>query len=455
MSGGRVLMAHLFFTGGGASYVMRNLVTGLPQFGWEARLTCASLRDDEPQRDARVFFDGLDVHPVDYTDVIGAEDPMRSEPPLPPLFTDRPGGRQLFAALDDATYEHHVDAAIDVLEEAGADDADLLHLHHLTPLNEAAARAWPELPVVGHLHGGELLLLEEIRRDDGARLPYGRAWAQRMRRWAAACDKLVLISPSQRARAQRLLGVEADDCVLVSNGFDPGLFRPLEVDRAAHWRRHLVEQPRGWAPGGAAGSVSYTDADLEAFAAPNPVILHVGRYAAVKRIDLLIEAYALARTQFPVRAPLVLVGAAPGECEGAHPLDVARQLGVPDVFLAGWQPQEALPAFLAASDLLVLPSVREQFGLPLIEAMACGRPVIAADALGPAEIVRDGETGWLVAPDDRGALAGALAAAVADPAERARRGARGAADVGRRFTTLPLAEQMAGIYDCALEGVPR
>jgi glycosyltransferase involved in cell wall biosynthesis len=445
-------MGHLFFTGGGAGYVCRNLAACLPRFGWQTTIISASLRNGDPQRDARVFFRGLDVRPIDLTDAIDAADPMRADPPVPPLLTARPGRRPLFAALDDATYEHHVRAAVGVLEAAGAADADVLHLHHLTPLNEAARRAFPEVPMVGHLHGGELLLLEEMRRRGRAQWPHAPAWTARLRRWAAACARIVLVSDSQLERAQRLLGVAAEDCVTVANGFDPRVFRPIEVDRAAHWRRALVDAPRGWASGRDAGSVAYDERDLEAFAAPNPVLLHIGRFAAVKRLDLLIKAYARARGGFATRAPLVLVGAAPGECEGEHPLDTTRRLGVPDVFLAGWYPQEDLPAFLAASDVLVLPSVREQFGLVAIEAMACGRPVIAADALGPAEIVGHGETGWLVAPGDVEALAEAMVAAVNEPGERRRRGERATADADRRYRSLPLARRMAEIYDSVLDG---
>jgi glycosyltransferase involved in cell wall biosynthesis len=239
---------------------------------------------------------------------------------------------------------------------------------------------------------------------------------------------------------------------MVPNGFDPDIFRPLDIDRIAHWRRTLVEAPRGWAPGRGAGSVAYDEPEISAFAPGNPVLIHIGRYAAVKRLDLLIEAYALARSRFSVRAPLVLVGGAPGECEGEHPLDTIRRIGVPDVFLAGVYPHEDLPLFLAASDVLLLPSVREQFGLPLIEAMACGRPVIAANALGPAEIVRDGRSGWLVAVGDVSSLAEAIVAAVNDSVERRRRGTRAAADVRRRFTSLRLGGRMARIYDGVLEG---
>ena len=71
---------------------------------------------------------------------------------------------------------------------------------------------------------------------------------------------------------------------------------------------------------------------------------------------------------------------------------------------------------------MVLPSVREQFGQVLVEGMACGLPVIAKDAYGPAEIVDHGETGWLVPPDDEEALADALVDAVNDPGKRARKG---------------------------------
>ena len=75
--------------------------------------------------------------------------------------------------------------------------------------------------------------------------------------------------------------------------------------------------------------------------------------------------------------------------------------------------------------MFALASVREQFGLVLVEAIACEVPVVAVDRFGPGEIVADGETGWLVEPDDVDDLAGALLQAIDDPAERARRGARG------------------------------
>ena len=318
----------------------------------------------------------------------------------------------------------------------------MLHLHHLTPINAAAALVAPDVPVVGHLHGTELLMLEAIEADPD-RWAHGPAWAERLREWAAACERLIVLSGTQVARAEQLLGAEPAKCVRVANGFDPQTFEPREVDRRAVWRRVLVEEPRGWAPGEEAGSVSYEDVD----AFTGPVLLYVGRYTEVKRLPLLIEAYAQARPRFDRSAPLVLVGGFPGEWEGEHPLDAIRRTGARDVFLAGWHDHEELPELLAASDVVVLPSVREQFGQVLVEGGACGLPSIAVDAYGPSEIVEDGGSGRLVPPDDREALAAALVEAVNEPDERRRRGRRAAELAREKYAWPALAEQVARVYD--------
>ena len=126
-----------------------------------------------------------------------------------------------------------------------------------------------------------------------------------------------------------------------------------------------------------------------------------------------------------------------------------ERTGASNVFLAGWHDHEELPELLHAADALVLPSVREQFGQVLVEAMACGLPTIAVDAYGPADIVEHGETGWLVEPDDVDDLENALVAAVNRPEERRRRGAAARADVAERFAWPALAEQVADVYDAA------
>lgn len=436
-------MALAFFPRGGSAHVARNLAAALPAAGWDVTIVSGSVAG---RGDAREFYAGLDVRPVDMTAAAVAADPMEADPPLHPSYEDRPGAPdRVFAALDDALFERQVAAWERALAAAGAAQADVLHLHHLTPINEAAARVAPDVPVVGHIHGTELLMLEAIASDPG-RWPHGREWAERMRAWAARCQRLILLTDSQAERAERLLGTDPARFVVVPNGFDPQLFAPRTVDHRAHWRRHLVDDPQGWEPGGEPGSVRYSDADLEAFDG-TPVLLYVGRYTAVKRIGLLIEAYAHARPGFAIRAPLVLLGGFPGEWEGEHPLDAIRRTGARDVFLAGWHGHDELPSFLAASDVVVLPSVREQFGQVIVEGMACGRPAIAVDAFGPAEIVRHGQTGWLVEPDDEVSLANALVEAVNRPDERRRRGQLAVADARARFSWPALARDVAAVYE--------
>jgi glycosyltransferase involved in cell wall biosynthesis len=144
---------------------------------------------------------------------------------------------------------------------------------------------------------------------------------------------------------------------------------------------------------------------------------------------------------------LVLVGGHAGEWEGEHPQQTVERLAARDVFLAGWHDHDELPEFLAASDAVVLPSAREQFGQVLVEGMACGLPVIAADAYGPGEIVDDGVTGWLVTADDEQALADALVAAVNDAGERRRRGEAARAVARERYSWPALCRRVADVYD--------
>ena len=429
----------------------RALGNELPAHGWDVTIVSGSRHDLDGHADARRFYRGLDVRPVDFDAALAAPDPLAppaGAAPMHPSYEDRPDAPdRVFADLDEEVFERQVSAWAGALAAAGAAEADALHLHHLTPLNEAAARVAPGIPVVGHLHGTELLMLEEIEAGPPEGWRHAEAWAARMRAWARACERLIVLSPGQVARATRLLGIDPERCVLMPNGFEPGRLKRIEVDRAAHWRQYLVEHPRGWRPGRGPGSVRYTEEQIAPLTDGCPVVLSVGRFTAVKRTPLLVEAFASARERFSRRAALVLLGGHPGEWEGEHPLDAIERLGARDVFLAGWHDHDTLPAFLSAADVLALASVREQFGAVLVEAMACALPPIAVDRFGPAEIVEDPRTGWLVEPDDVGSLADALVAAVNDPADRARRAAAARETAEERYSWPALADGMADTLD--------
>jgi glycosyltransferase involved in cell wall biosynthesis len=434
----------LFFPRGGSAQVARYLARSLPEHGWDTAIACGSLGAPGEESHARTFYEGIEVHPLEY-------DPDAADPPFHPSYEDRPGAPdRVFARVDDDTYERLVAAWAERLAAAGAASSDVLHIHHLTPINEAAQREFPDVPRIGHLHGTELLMLDRIESGAPPGWDHAAAWAQRMRRWAASCERLFVLSPDAVRRVPGLLGVDPERVVWAPNGFDPHGFerRPAQADgRLELWRRWLVEEPRGWDESGEQGSVSYSDAELEPFRAGGRVLLYVGRYTEVKRIPLLIRAHGRAREAFRRPAPLVLLGGFPGEWEGEHPLQAVRETGDREVFLAGWRSHRDLPAGLNAADLLVLPSVHEQFGQVLVEAMACGLPVIAVDAHGPAEIVDDGETGWLVPPDDEEALAAALVEAVNGDDERRRRGEAAYRVARERYSWPALARDVASVYE--------
>src|SRR4051794_38493635 len=186
MGSPRVLMGLQFFPRGGSAQVAANLARNLP--GFEVTIVSGSVPG---HGDARTFSRGLDVRPVDMRAALGAPDPLLADPPLHGSFEDRPGAPdRIFFAIDDATYEHHVAAWGRAFTAAGP--ADLYHLHHLTPLNAAVERMAPDVPVVGHLHGTELLMLEEADR-----WPHEAAWRTRMRAWAQRCERLIVLTGSQ------------------------------------------------------------------------------------------------------------------------------------------------------------------------------------------------------------------------------------------------------------------
>jgi glycosyltransferase involved in cell wall biosynthesis len=449
----RVLMALMFFPRGGSAQVARYVARALPDAGWDVTLVAGSLGGPGEESNAERFFAGLDVRSVDYTRARDAPDPLAADPPFQPSYEDRPGAPdRVFAAVDDDAYERLVATWERELREAGAAEADVLHLHHLTPVHEAAARSFPGVPVVGHLHGTELLMLHAIDRGAPESWTHAEAWAERMRGWARRCERLLVLSQDAVGRVPELLGVEPGRVVWAPNGFDPEAFDRRPVDRRALWRRWLVEEPRGWDEGGEPGSVSYSEDQLGPL--EGTVLLYVGRFTEVKRIPLLIRAWARARDRFEGPAALVLLGGYPGEWEGEHPLAVIREAGVPDVFLAGWRGHDDLPDGLNASDCVVLASVHEQFGQVLVEGMACGLPCLAVDAHGPATIIEAGETGWLVPPDDEDALAEAIVEVVNEPSERERRG-EAAYDVAReRYSWPALVRGVARVYDDVRAGRP-
>lgn len=149
---------------------------------------------------------------------------------------------------------------------------------------------------------------------------------------------------------------------------------------------------------------------------PRPRVLFLGRLARQKDVPTLVRSFGLMRR----RASLVIVGDGPDHrlvdaSVDALPDDVRRR-----VYRFGFRPHRAVPGLLLAADVLALPSIYEEMGSVLVEAMQAGLPVVAANVGGIGCVVEHGRTGVLVPPGDPGRFSRALDDLIARPAVRAR-----------------------------------
>jgi glycosyltransferase involved in cell wall biosynthesis len=133
-----------------------------------------------------------------------------------------------------------------------------------------------------------------------------------------------------------------------------------------------------------------------------PAFLYVGRFSPEKNVELLLEAFAVFRRQCATPWALLLVGGGHGE----QPLrERIAQRRIPDVHFAGFHEGANLLRYYVASDVFVLPSISEPWGLVVDEAMACGLPVLVSTACGCyPDIVQPGINGLVFDPNDQPSL---------------------------------------------------
>ncbi len=230
------------------------------------------------------------------------------------------------------------------------------------------------------------------------------------------CDR-VLVSVPSLANVLRSYGVRASVDVVPSVGVDPTDFA----------------QP---APGAVRAWFRIPD---------NAVLLaYVGRLGREKGVSLLLDAVA----GLPADVHLLLVGDGPERRE----LETqAQRLGLAGrVVFAGQLDHAHVIDALFASDLFVFPSQTETLGLAVLEAMAAGRAVVAVRGGAVAEIVRDGETGRVVAPDPA-ALRGAITDLVRDPDQRRTMGERARAMIST-YSQTRVVDQLLAVYENMLAG---
>jgi glycosyltransferase involved in cell wall biosynthesis len=188
----------------------------------------------------------------------------------------------------------------------------------------------------------------------------------------------------------------------------------------------------------------------ERFGVKGAFIFHVSRFSERKNPWTLLNAYASLVESGSVKQNLVCAG---GGWDGEQVKKRAVELGIADRLITpGFVAENDLVQFLNAADLFVFPSLAEGFGMPNVEAMACGCPVVTSAAFAVPEIV--GDAAVVVGdPMDSSALAGAMARVLTNPDLAAGLRAKGLERV-KRYSWKESAEKLIGVYAdlCAEKG---
>jgi glycosyltransferase involved in cell wall biosynthesis len=289
-----------------------------------------------------------------------------------------------------------------------ASRADLVHVHlgedlAVLPVGAAAARLH-RLPLVLTVHTSlrHTLAVSDLRSAVLKTLggPIER-WGER------SAEAVVVITP----RLCRLLlsdGVDEDRVHVIPPGVNPSLFDgPFEDPFAG------VGRPR---------------------------VLFVGRLAPQKGVRNLVAAAGLLEDP---SAQVLLVGDGP---ERPALEREAERIGLGDrLHFLGFVAHDRLPAVLAHADLLVLPSLYEELGTVLLEAMQAGLPIVASKTGGIPDVIEDGVNGLLVPPGNPEALAHAIDRLLADR-DLAYRLSEGARERGKDYDWEVLAERVLAVY---------
>jgi len=179
------------------------------------------------------------------------------------------------------------------------------------------------------------------------------------------------------------------------------------------------------------------------------VVLMLARLQPTKGHLTLLSAMPAVLQAFP-EARFLIVGASLfglHEEYGRMIRETARQMGLEDrVIFAGFCDTETVRALLFSCDMLVHPALGEPFGLAVTEAMAAGRPVVAARVEGPSRIVLDGETGLLVEPGNADELAAAICWLLQHPREAQEMGRRGQDRATDLYSTATLVASLESLY---------
>jgi D-inositol-3-phosphate glycosyltransferase len=241
-------------------------------------------------------------------------------------------------------------------------------------------------------------------------------------------DCIIAATPAEYAQLTWLYQTDSNKVVIVPPGVDIGKFYPIPADEA---KEYIGVPPCG------------------------RMLLFVGRIEPLKGLDVLIEAIGIMQAKSVLKENpfcLVIIGGDPEESTEQSNAEMVRikslceQSGLSDlVTFIGKRSQDSLPYYYSAAEAVVVPSQYESFGMVALEAMACGKPVIASQIGGLAYLIQDGITGFSVPVNDPIELANRITSLILDSALRERMGKQ-AALVAQEYAWEKIATQLLVVY---------
>ena len=269
-------------------------------------------------------------------------------------------------------------------EVAKREQLDLMHAHYAIP---HAATAWLAKQMLEH-EGLSLKIVTTLHGTDITLVGQDPSYYTLTKFSIEQSDAVTAVSTYLRDETYRAFGCGQCDVRVIPNFVSSADYYPPPPGDDSY-RKRLA--PKG-----------------------HRVLVHVSNFRPVKRVGDVVKIFAGVRKQLP--ATLVLVGDGPDRDLAEHEVD---GLGLrKDVRFLG--KVENVGDVLRGGALFLLPSATESFGLAALEAMACAVPVIASDAGGIPEVVRNGETGYLASPGDVPAMVARALHVLQDPAEHER-----------------------------------
>ncbi|HSA55454.1 MAG TPA: N-acetyl-alpha-D-glucosaminyl L-malate synthase BshA [Gemmatimonadaceae bacterium] len=288
---------------------------------------------------------------------------------------------------------------------------DLLHVHYAIP---HATSAWIAREMLHETHD-DVAVVTTLHGTDITIVGQDHSFHAITKFSIEKSDRITAVSHFLREETIFTFGCTGCDVVVIHNFIDPE-----QYERSRH-EPLLRKQYNG-----------------------RKILIHISNFRAVKRVRDVVRIFAKVREEIP--SVLVMVGDGPdrGDAE-----EEAQQLGLEDeVHFPGRI--EAVAPLLASSDLFLLPSDRESFGLSALEALATGVPVVGSLAGGLPEVVRDGETGALLRVGDIDAMARAAIEILGDAARWEAMSRLGASDARERFSRDRIVPLYEALYDDAL-----